>query len=524
MTCPTGLPALMVRSAERFPERPFLTWRGESTMYRDATEMMLRAGHALKNLDETTSGNGRIILYLGNCPEAVYAWLGCQAVGLEPVTLNNSQRGDVLADMVNRIGSSVVVTDRAGLGRLREAGAVDEHSATLLTDHSEEGAPSFGEHLRNISLDSDREVIDPDPESTASILFSSGTTGRSKAVVVPHGMFDAGTARLMESWKITEHDVFHSWAPYFHIAAQMDVFGIAIRAGASVAMFEGFSLSQFWDQIRACQATVFGGFVSILELLYAAEPTPDDLNHNLRMGIAGHIPASLRANFERRFGVRMVDAYGMSEAEPITAPGLDDDLPDGSCGRATSDFEVRIHDRNGEEVPFGELGQIVFRPLKPNVMMSGYLDDPDRTARSWRDGWFQTGDLGRMDSEGRIYFAERMADFIRVRGENVSPQEVETALLAYPGIVEVGVVGIPSELGEHDIKAVIVVADGTDLSGLFHWSRQRMAKFMVPRYVQIVDALPRTETSKIRREALRKLEGDLETESTLLRQRTTSRP
>ncbi|WGX99166.1 class I adenylate-forming enzyme family protein [Nocardioides sp. L-11A] len=510
-----GLPGLLHGRAAAGPETPFLTWQGEVLTYGHADELVRVLASALMLHDSRGGGSGRIAVYAANSPGAVLVWLASQAAGLVPVTLNRAQLGRPLAEAVRRSRASVLIADPDGAPTLQGAAGPETRVLVLDGDH---GVGSLIGSAAGSGVDAATRQgpvalpapVEVQPGDAATIMFSSGTTGTAKGVVIPHGMFVSSSRRLVEAWGIGPDDVLHCWAPWFHVAAQVDVFALALQAGASVALFEGFSASRFWQQIHDSGATVFGGFVSVLEMLNARPPGDLDRAHRLRLGVAGHVPRALRRTFEERFGVPLLDAYGMSEAEPLTMPRVELDLPDGSCGPANPDFEIQIHDAHGILCPPGVEGQIVFRPRREHVMMLGYLDDPERTAAAWRDGWFLTGDLGTLDERGWLSFRDRMAEFIRVRGENVSPQEVESVLMEHPGVAEVGVVGVASELGEHDVKAVIVPRPGTSLAGLTDWCSTRMAPFMVPRWVQVVDVLPRTPTSKVRRPELRDLAGPVQ--------------
>lgn len=481
-----------------------MLWRGERLTYGEGNALVRTVATQLRRIDEENGGDGRVAVYSANCPAAIIVWLAAQAAGLTPVTLNRHHRGNVLRNVVERAGASVLVTDSAGADELGSLGLTKTHRPVVLSRE----LCGLGVLLDGGTAPP-AEAVRPAPQDPATIMFSSGTTGSSKGVIIPHGMFDAGSRRLAEAWNVTSEDVFHCWVPWYHIAAQQDVFALALRAGAGIALFEGISISKFWEQIRESEATIFGGFVTVLEMLHAQPAQVDERNHRLRFGIAGHIPAKLQGLFEARFGVPMLDAYGMSEAEPLTIPSLTPRPPRGSVGKANPDFEIAVQRDDGGRCVAGEEGQIVFRPLSEHVMMREYLDDPQRTAASWKNGWFRTGDLGAMDAGGNLFYRDRIGELIRVGGENVSPQELESVLMAHPCIAEAAVLGVAAPLGEHQVVALVVANAPLDELTVQQWCAERAAKFMVPSSVLFVDRIPRTPTSKVQRTSLQALLKDL---------------
>ena len=215
------------------------------------------------------------------------------------------------------------------------------------------------------------------PGDIATLFYTSGTTGRSKAVLVPHNMYCRGAAHLVDCFGYRSDDRFHDWMPLSHIGGQLHVTMTAIVAGACLIQFPAFSRHRFWDEVRASDATVFSGFASILSLLLEAPASPDDRRHRLRVGLIGNMPAELLTAFERRFGVTLLDTYGMSECEPVTLPRVGA-MPAGSCGRVCPDFEVAILDEDDRPLPTGEAGRICVRPRVPDVMMQGYEGDAER--------------------------------------------------------------------------------------------------------------------------------------------------
>jgi len=492
-----SVPALFAERARRSPERPFLRWGDERWSYREVWEETLRFA-AWARASGARPG-ARVASFLPNRPETLWAWFGSLAAGATYVPLNRAHRGEILADMIARSGARVLVTDAEGRRDLPDLSGSSVETVLLAEEWDEVRA-----------LDP-AEPAPPAPGELAELMYTSGTTGRSKAVQLSHEQLCRGAGWVAWSLEMTEEDVFHAWLPLFHIAGQADTVLPAIVAGGSVALYPTFSRSGFWDQVRESGSTLFIGFSNIAQLLCSLPRREDDAGTTLRAGVTGAMPAELSVEFERRFGVRLHDVYGMTEGEPMALPRPGERTPPGSCGRPRPDLELAILDSAGEPLDPGRVGEIAVRPLIPNVLTAGYEGDPEATAEATAGGWFHSGDLGRRDAEGFVYFADRASHSIRRRGENVSSWELETAIAAAPGVAECSAVGVPSPLGEEDVKVAVVAAPGATLEPreLWEWCRERIAAFMVPRYIEVVAALPRAETGKVMKEELRSLDGEV---------------
>jgi carnitine-CoA ligase len=300
--------------------------------------------------------------------------------------------------------------------------------------------------------------------------------------------------------------VFHAWLPLAHIAGQLHITMSAIAAGASLALYQTFSRGRFWEEVAEARATVFCGLSNLLAMLLMEPERPEDAHNSLRIGIVGAPAPALKAAFERRFAVTILDTYGMSECEPLTLP-VAAGSPPGSCGRPGPDFELAIHDPRDRPLPPGSVGRIVVRPRVADVMMQAYEGDEEATVAAWRNLWFHTQDLGRIDAQGFVNFVERLKDSIRRGGENISPAEVEQTLSTHPDVKACAVVGVPDPLVGEEVKAAIVLKPGAaaDPLAMRAFASSRMASFMVPRYIDFLEALPLSEIGKVQREELRQI-------------------
>lgn len=483
------------------PHASFIEHQARRWTYAEGWEESRRFAGFLANHGLTGS---RIATFLPKCPEALFVWFGASISRGVYLALNRAHRGPVLSDLAVRSDARLLVTDAAGweiIGSLLPVSLAH----VVFIDSIPLILPSAVEAFswREIAASPVADPLLSQPGDLATLLYTSGTTGRSKAVLLPHNMYCRGGANLAECFDYRRNDRLHDWMPLSHIGGQLHATMTAVIAGACLVQFPAFSRQRFWDEVRASDSTVFSGFASILSLLLEAPPGSDDRRHKLRIGVIGNMPAEILIAFEQRFGVTLFDSYGMSECEPLTLP-RPGEMPLGSCGRICPDFEVGILDEEDRPLPVGNIGRICVRPIVPNVMMLGYEGDAEATVAAWRNLWFHTSDRGRFDSDRFLYFVERMKYSIRRGGENISCSEVEQVFLQHPDIVACAAVGIPDKIMGEEVKVMLVRRAGAcgDEARFHAYARSQMADFMVPRYFEITDHLPYTDVGKLKREEL----------------------
>ncbi len=271
-----------------------------------------------------------------------------------------------------------------------------------------------------------------------------------------------------------------------------------------MVLAERFSASQFWEDVKKYNCTEFNYIGGILSILLKAEPRSNDADNPLRCLFGGGASKEICETFEKRFGVSLTEGYGMSEIglPLMSKPGA---RRPGSCGKVHKDYQVKVVDDNGMEVGPKTIGEILVRPLKPYSMLLEYFGMPEKTIEAWRDLWFHCGDYMYFDEEGYFYFVDRIKDCIRRRGENISSFDIEKIVNAHPSVLESAAVAVPSELGEDDVKIYVILKPNEELKPeeLIAFCEDQMAYFMVPRYVRIMDQLPKTATQRTQKAKLR---------------------
>jgi crotonobetaine/carnitine-CoA ligase len=342
------------------------------------------------------------------------------------------------------------------------------------------------------------------------IMYTSGTTGPSKGVLVPHGHGYLAGLGLAEATTLTATDRYFVCMPLFHANALLMQFMGSLIAGAEVVVTERFRATSWLEEVRAAEATITNGLGVIPEFIFRQPPTDRDRDHRLRLMMAVPIALEWGAAFEHRFGVPFMQGFGMTECNIVayTRPG--DALVPGCAGYPLAEwFDVAIADPDTDALlPAGQTGEILVRPKVPGCVMAGYFRMADKTVEAWRNLWFHTGDAGRFDDLGRLHYVDRIKDCIRRRGENISSFEVEQVLNAHPAVAESAVVGIKvaGAGGEDEVKAYVVPAAGAtvDPVELLDWCTPRMPYFAVPRFLEIVATeLAKTPTGKLQKTRLR---------------------
>jgi crotonobetaine/carnitine-CoA ligase len=507
---------VLLRRVEESAQRTFLLWAERVWSYEDALKEISAFAGFVESHTRRDDRPIRVASYLPNMPEALWTWLGTHLAGATYVPLNRAHRGAILEKMISSSRAQILVTDHEGLMLLEQLQKVRSLKQIVVVDlNVEPGEVSGYPVLSYASAQVDREPNrrkSRRPSDVATVMYTSGTTGGSKGVLIPHNMFCRGAARFAHGLGMRDDDVAYCSLPLYHIFGQLHVVMSAIIAGACVGLSSGFSRSRFWSEVDAYRATIFAGLGSMLHLLLDLPPAPNDRAHTLRIGVVGNPPPALQSEFEQRFALRVIpDNYGMTEVEPVTVPDPVIPAPLGSCGRVNPDFEVQIVDEEDRAVAAGVTGEIVVRPRAPHTMFSGYDGAPAATITAWRNLWFHTGDLAYISKDGFLYFVDRRKHAIRRRGENISSIELERIVLDHPDVRQCAAVGVAALLGEEDVKLVIVPEDDRTIAppALLDWCMPRMARFMLPRYIEIRETLPHLAfADKVNKSELRTVNQD----------------
>jgi carnitine-CoA ligase len=486
--------AVLDRRAEQYPDRVMMSIAGTDVTFEQMRRRSCAAAGVL--LDAGIGPGDCVALFTGTCPEWVYFWLGAARIGAVTAAVNVANKGDFLLHALRLSRAKVVITDTERRSRVAEvAEQLPELSSIVVDDDS------LNEALCRGAAVSPGDYIG-DVGDIGSLFFTSGTTGASKAVATTWHYLFTTAATAASAWEFGSGEVLWTAMPLFHLSAAPSVLAPMLVGGTTV-LAPAFHPGTVWDEVRACGAVGFAGAGAMVSMLLRQPPDPRDAQVPLRFISAAPINAAVYRDIEKRYGCRIVTMYGMTEVFPIAVKSVADEGVPGTSGRPNPSFDVRIVDVDGGPLPDGSVGEIACRPRYPHVMSEGYVNagggiDP-------HPPWFRTGDLGVLDGDQNLTYVDRVKDSLRRRGENVSSVEVETVVLGHPAVLEAAAVGVPSDLGEDDILLVVAVQPdrGLDYTELLDFCSARMPYFCVPRYVEVVDELPKTIIGRVRKDILR---------------------
>jgi crotonobetaine/carnitine-CoA ligase len=502
---------VLAHRLETDPDGPYLDFEGVQVTARQVDEAAGRLAHALANLGV---GRGdRVATLLENRPEQVESFFGTLKLGAIHQPVNTAYRGEFLRHQLVDAGVKVIIVQGDLASRIQQvAGAETPELESVIVlgepDEPINAVPCYDWEQLLVGTSADA-VPDPgiEPWDLACFIYTSGTTGPSKGCMLPHNYLVTLADQIARAFGRRPDDVVLTPLPLFHLSAlAVGVLG-TLLVGGRASIGHRFSVSRFWPEVKRTGATIISILGSLATLIANSEDHPDQVGHTLRVCMAVPMPPDTDQVWRERFGcITRSGGYGLSEASLMAMQLPDEESRPGSPGKINShEFEVKIFDEHDNELSPGEVGEIVCRPKAPNVMFAGYFRKPEATLAVLRNLWLHTGDLGRIDEDGFLFFVDRKKDYMRRRGENISSFELEKTFLHHQAIKDVAVHSVLSKIGEDDVKVTAILRDGAKLAeqDLAAWAVDRLPYFAMPRYIEFREDLPRTPTGRVQKYQLR---------------------
>lgn len=458
------------------------------------------------NLHKLGVGQGdHVVLVLPTSPLALRVMFAINYLGAVYVPVNPALKGSSLEHVLANAGAALAVVHDSVLDRVLAAAPAT--LKTVIRSSDAPGSQNGDVDIRGVSTLAEPSSPPPAPDrpiepfDTQSIIYTSGTTGRSKGVLSSY--MHAFSCVGPDAWNCLNPDdrqLLHM--PIFHIGGAF-IATVSLCVGSSIGVVSHFRTEAFWDQIRELEITSAFLLGAMATFLLKQPPSPRDRDHGLRMVFIVPFGQSGRP-FRERFGVDVYTLFNMTEiCTPLIS--LANPAKDNICGRPRAGVEVRLVDEHDRVVADGQVGQLILRTEAPWALNHGYNANPQATADAWRNGWFHTGDVFIRDADGDYRFVDRIKDAIRRRGENISSYEIEVELLSHPAIREAAAIPVPSEFSEDEVMVVLAPASGASIEpeAIIAHLMPRVAHHMMPRYIRVIEELPKTPTAKVEKHVLR---------------------
>ncbi|WP_250511473.1 AMP-binding protein [Caballeronia sp. GACF4] len=493
-----NIPRLLRECARDNPTHVFCRSGDESLTYAD---LDVRVNRLANGFAQIGIGAGmRVAVMLAHHVDHALTFFALCKLGAVQVPVNVHLKGAALEHVLHHSEPAVIVADACYAAVLApivdhetaiwresmQSFPASRHGFETLAAHADAGAPSF-------------EANDAD---LRGILYTSGTTGPAKGVQMSDRMYRA--AALGSSWvgSITPGSVLHFWDPIYHVFGS-EVLVMALMQPITLAFVPRFSASGFWGEVARYDATHLHFVGGVLQLLLKQPPANSDRNHTVKIAWGGGAPVDVWKAFEERFGIPVREGYGMTETSSFSVINTEGRI--GSIGRAVDYFDVQVVGDDGAPVSVGEIGELRVTERESGTITAGYFRNPDKSAEAIRDGWLYTGDLAREDADGYFYFLGRKKDSLRRRGENISAWEVENVVNGHPYVEESALIGVKNEFDDEDLKIFLKLKPDAPAfvnDEFIAWCEERMARFQVPRFIELVGEFPKTPTQRIQKQGL----------------------
>jgi crotonobetaine/carnitine-CoA ligase len=512
------LPQVLAEQAARAPRRTWVeTTDGRTLDFGQAFEDVERAAAFFASLG--VAPGEHVAVMLPNGLDFLRAWLGLGRLGAVAVLLNTELTGAFLKHPLSDCGATLAVIDRTLMPAFAEAARDVPALRRAVVVGGADGVPAVRDGFATIDWEGWRAAPRhdgpmPRAQEIACVMYTSGTSGPAKGVLMPHAHCFLYGRGLIDAVALTAQDRYYVVLPIFHANGLLIQVGATLISGCTAILRPRFSAGAWLDDVRRHRATITNCLGALAAFVIAQPPTPHDRDHALRVVMNAPNPPEHEAAFRERFGVPDVTSgFGMTEVN-IPAWGVIGESLPGAAGRVYDRFfEVIVADPETDRpVPPGELGEILVRPKAPFGFMTGYHGRPQQTVEAWRNLWFHTGDAGTLSADGVLTFVDRIKDCIRRRGENISATEVEAAFADMPGVAEVAAYAVPSDVrgGEDEVMLAVVPAPDAAPSpeDVAAHAERALPRFARPRFVAMLDALPKTATGKVQRAVLRRRGAD----------------
>ncbi len=486
---------MLEEAARKYPGSTYFWFEGRQYTYEQVLDQSRRVASGLAGMG--VKKGSHVAILMENCPEFIFTWFGLSLLGAIEAPFNPFHKGNILEYLINYSDAEILVISSSFIDEIR---SVEDHIKkikTIIIEGKFESNPFKKIKALPFSTLLKEKAVLPDVEirynDIMALMFTSGTTGPSKGVLITHNQAFFVASQYVTVNGAKRGDVGYGYIPLFHEAPQFGLVLGAMLYGGSFLLTRGFSPADFWQDIRKHNCTISGMFEVVIKILLMAPEQPDDADNPMRVFSTAHITPESQQAFEKRFNVRLVNTYGLTEGD-CTIVATYDDIRPGSFGKPRGYFDVQLFDSMDRKVPRGNVGEIVLRPKQPHTIFEGYYKMPEKTLEAFRNLWWHTGDLAYQDEDGYFFFVGRDKDMIRRGDENISALEVEKVVESHPGVMECAAVAAHSDVWGEEVKLVLVCREGAkvDPAEVIAFCDERMAYFMVPRYIEFVASIPRT--------------------------------